>query len=84
MCDLHYHHYHLHQATAWFLIRPLDSQGAAEAVCRLLSSPKERERMGKNGRELVRELFPWKRMSDTLLEDYARLLAAKGADSSSR
>ena len=67
-----------------FLIRPLDSQGAAEAVCRLLSSPEERERMGKNGRELVRELFPWKRMSDILLEDYARLLAAKGPGTSSR
>ena len=59
------------------LISPLDWQGAADAVCRLLDSPEELERMGKNGRALVRELFPWKRMSDILLEDYKLLLAEK-------
>ena len=59
------------------LIPPLDWQGAADAVCRLLDSPEELKKMGENGRILVRELFPWKRMSDILLEDYKLLLAEK-------
>ena len=59
------------------LIRPLDWQGAADALCRLLENPTELERMGQNGRQLVRDLFPWKRMSDILLEDYALLLGKK-------
>ena len=59
------------------LISPLDWQAAADAVCRLLDSPEELKRMGENGRALVRELFPWKRMSDILLEDYKQLLAEK-------
>ena len=59
------------------LIRPLDWQGAADALCRLLENPTELERMGQNGRQLVRDLFPWKRMSAILLEDYALLLGKK-------
>ena len=54
---------------------------SSDAVCRLLDSPEELKKMGENGRELVRELFPWKRMSDILLEDYKLLLAEKAGRS---
>lgn len=59
------------------LITPLDFHAAADAISLLLDSPAELKRLGENGRNLVKDLFPWKKMSDILLEDYRKLLEEK-------
>lgn len=60
------------------LIAPQDKEGAIGAIKHLLSSPEECRKMGENGRELVKDIFPWQKMSDILLADYAESLAKKG------
>ena len=55
-----------------------DHDAAAAAMVRILGNEQERTALGEYGRNLVRDKFPWKVMSDTLIEDYRKLLAEKG------
>ena len=60
-----------------FTVPPRDVRAAADALLRLLKSPEEAAEMGARGRELVREKFPWRSMSDTLIREYESFLAGK-------
>ena len=60
-----------------YLTQVGDHDAAATAMVRILSNEQERKTLGEYGRNLVRDKFPWKVMSDTLIEDYQRLLAEK-------
>ena len=50
----------------------------ADAVVRLLESPRLREEIGANGRRLARTRFDWRRCSTELGQIYDELLFAKG------
>lgn len=60
-----------------FLVSPGNHEAAAQALIRILEHPDERRGLGEYGRSLVRDKFPWKKMSDTLIADYEACLAAK-------
>ena len=60
-----------------FLVPPGNHEAAAQALIRVLEHPDERHGLGEYGRSLVRDKFPWKKMSDTLIADYEACLAAK-------
>jgi glycosyltransferase involved in cell wall biosynthesis len=63
------------------LVERGDSEGLAAAICKLLSDPHLRERMGAAGRERVRQLFTWERSVGRLEELYGTLF--DGANSAS-
>ena len=60
-----------------YLTPPGDHAAAAEALIRLLKDEPERHAFGEYGRKLVRDQFPWKVMSDTLITDYQNFLSEK-------
>ena len=51
-----------------------DHEAAAEALIRILNDETERRNLGEYGRELVRDKFAWRTMSDTLIADYQNFL----------
>ena len=60
-----------------YLVQPGDREAAADALIRILSDETTQKRLGTAGREIVRDKFPWQKMSQALIEDYERLLTAK-------
>ena len=60
-----------------FLTPPGDHEAAAAAVISLLEQREKRQAFGEFGRNLVRDKFPWRKMSDFLIEDYRNFLAEK-------
>jgi len=58
-----------------FLTAPGDHDSAAAALVRLLSDETGRRTLGGAGREMVRDKFPWRKMSDTLIAEYQEFLA---------
>ena len=48
-----------------------------QAVISLLQQADRRRSFGEFGRDLVRDKFPWRKMSDFLIEDYRNFLAEK-------
>ncbi|MBE6370457.1 MAG: glycosyltransferase family 4 protein [Lentisphaerae bacterium] len=60
-----------------FLTPPGDHEAAAAAVVSLLKQQEKRQAFGEFGRNLVRDKFPWRKMSDFLIEDYRNFLAEK-------
>jgi len=54
-----------------FVCSPGDVDQVAEATLTLLGDPELRRTMGENGRDLVRERFPWQRMVEVLEREYA-------------
>lgn len=60
-----------------FLVPVGNHLAAAQKLIRLLTSETDRMTLGEYGRELVRDKFPWQKMSDTLIHDYETFLAAK-------
>ena len=58
-----------------YLTEPGNHAAAAEALIRLLQEEKLRRAFGEYGRELVRDKFPWRKMSDALIEDYQQFLS---------
>lgn len=60
-----------------FATAPESVDEVVSATSRLWDDPELRRAMGAAGRELVLERFDWHRMSDILLSEYRRLLAAK-------
>ncbi len=60
-----------------FLIPPGDHAAATEALLRILSDDTLAARMGQAGRTLVKDKFPWRRMSEILIRDYEEFLSRK-------
>jgi len=60
-----------------FLIPPGDHAAATEALLRILSDDTLAARMGQAGRALVKDKFPWQKMSEILIRDYEKFLARK-------
>ena len=60
-----------------FLTPPGDHEAAAAAVISLLEQQEKRQAFGEFGRNLVRDKFPWRKMSDFLIGDYLNFLAEK-------
>ncbi len=56
------------------LVRPGDLEGLKAGVLSLANNPAERERLGRNGRELVRKNFSVQQMVDDLHDLYLRLI----------
>jgi glycosyltransferase involved in cell wall biosynthesis len=61
------------------LVERGDSEGLAAAICKLLSDPQMRERMGAAGRARVRRLFTWERTVGRLQELYDGVLPKSAA-----
>ena len=61
-----------------FLVRPGDQAGLGIAVAELAGSPELRERLGRRGREFVKERFGVGRMVDDLHALYLKLAVEKG------
>jgi glycosyltransferase involved in cell wall biosynthesis len=61
------------------LCPPQDTEAIAAAVCQLLGDPERRCQMGRNGRALVHERFCWRRMVDTIEQQYFECLQRKAA-----
>lgn len=57
-----------------FLVRPGDRERLVSCLAKLANDPALRERLGRSGREMVRELFPIERMVDELHALYLRLV----------
>ena len=62
-----------------FCIEPEKVEQVVEATRKIWRDDALRETMGRNGRELVRERFDWRRMADILEAEYLALAAAKRA-----
>jgi glycosyltransferase involved in cell wall biosynthesis len=62
------------------LVERGDSDGLAAAICKLLSDPHLRARMGAAGRERVRRLFTWERNIARLEELYGSVLDGGAPD----
>lgn len=60
-----------------FLTQPGDHAAAAEALLRILSDDGEARRLGQAGRALVKDKFPWQKMSEILIRDYEDFLVRK-------
>lgn len=58
------------------LINPLDSTAIAKAIDYVIENPNEAERMGKNGRRAVEEIFNWGQEEKKLLQLYEQILQA--------
>ena len=60
-----------------YLVDPTDTDGLARAMIALCQDPAERERMGRNGRELVDPMFRAETMVEDIHAIYQRLLAER-------
>src|SRR5262245_40371541 len=58
------------------MVAPNDHGAYADALIRLLKSPRLREQMGREGKKRVREQYNWEKESQKLLHLYTELLAA--------
>ncbi len=60
-----------------FLATPENPEKVLEATEKLIADPDLRRKMGNYGQQLVTERFAWRKMADTLLEEYGKILAEK-------
>ena len=65
-----------------FLVKPGDFATLTDRLARLVNDPALRERLGRSGREFVRERFGVERMVDDLYALYRKLAAERGISSS--
>ena len=56
------------------LVNPMDAGAIAKAIDYLTENPKEAERMGRNGRKTVENLYNWNQEEKKLLDFYKRIL----------
>ena len=56
------------------IVPPEDSSALAEAICRLLRSPTEAQRMGEAGRTLAAERFSTEAMMSIVVQTYVKLV----------
>ena len=57
------------------MVDPLSSKEIADAIRHLATHPDEAEKMGRNGRRAVEEMYNWQREGDRLVKLYEELLA---------
>ncbi len=65
-----------HGETGW-LVPPADSQALADAICMLMADPELRARLGKAGREAIRQRFQWRRAAQQTVDVYEQLLGRR-------
>jgi glycosyltransferase involved in cell wall biosynthesis len=53
-----------------YLCQPGNATEVAEKIIALLKDKELRQKMGKNGLQLVRKLFDWRLMADILEQEY--------------
>ncbi len=53
-----------------YTVKPKEINAVADAVLKLIESPKLAEKLGKRGRDIVKTKFDWKRMVNVLEKDY--------------
>lgn len=58
-----------------FTVPAQDTEAAKDALLHLLKHPQEAAEMGLRGRELVKDKFPWQKMSEILIHEYETFLA---------
>ncbi|MBA7564102.1 hypothetical protein ES708_05764 [subsurface metagenome] len=56
------------------VVPPLDPKAIARAALQLLKNPSDAEKMGKNGKEAVKNIYNWENEKRTLLELYKELI----------
>ena len=66
-----------HDETGW-LVPPADSQALADAIRMLMADAHLRARLGRAGREAIRQRFNWRRAAEGTLDVYGRLLGRPG------
>lgn len=66
-----------HERTG-LVVRREDPVGLADAICRLIDDPEERERFGAAGRKKVEEMYNWRRNVDQMVRIYTDVLAQAG------
>ena len=54
----------------WSLVDPLDPVAIAEAIDYLITHPEDAERMGRNGRRAVDNMYNWEHEYQKLLTFY--------------
>ena len=59
-----------------FLVEPNSPSALWEKIEFLLDNPKEAEKMGRAGREMVLKKFTWERAAEKCLEEYFKVVAA--------
>ena len=60
------------------LIVDSEAEPLTKALCRLLDNPQERESMGKQGRELIRQRFTWSTVARQVIEMYELVQRREG------
>lgn len=60
-----------------FTVPAQDTEAAKNALLHLLKHPQEAAEMGLRGRELVKDKFPWQKMSEILIHEYETFLAGR-------
>ena len=55
-------------------VSPEDADSVAETVLKLLYDSEERERLGRNGRKTIKEVFNWEKEEKKLINLYRRIL----------
>ena len=66
------------EGTNGYLLPPRKSKELAQAISKLLKSPELAQKMGREGRRRVEELFSIERMVDKREELFEEILKAKG------
>jgi glycosyltransferase involved in cell wall biosynthesis len=66
-----------HGQTGW-LVPPASAQALADAIKMLMADPGLCARLGKAGRQAIRQRFQWRRAAQETLDVYERLLGRKG------
>ena len=61
------------EAGCGILVNPEDPEEVAEAIKKVLSEPERSEKMGKDGRKIIKEKYNWKVEEQKLLRFYQNL-----------
>jgi glycosyltransferase involved in cell wall biosynthesis len=64
----------IRRAGCGLLVEPSDADSLAEAIVYLLTHPREAARMGRRGRQAVRDIYNWKRMEERLFAVYSKVI----------
>jgi glycosyltransferase involved in cell wall biosynthesis len=66
------------------LVKPKDVPSLVDAIRRLIDDPAKRERMGRIGREIVRQYFTWERNAAATIEIYRNLVECTNCERTAR
>jgi glycosyltransferase involved in cell wall biosynthesis len=68
----------IHPGETGYLARPENTDDVIRSIDKLMADPDLAERLGQNGRELVKDRFPWRTMADILEQEYLENLKELG------